>query len=62
MLETARVRATIHYRDLMAARKEMLQQGQPVTPSLCAALVNAEIALNEVHKKLAEHQSTHCGG
>ena len=62
MLETARVKATIRYRDLMAARKEMLQQGQPVTPSLCAALVKAEIALNEIYKGLAAHQSTHGGG
>lgn len=46
----------------MAARKEMLQGGQPVTPSLCAALVKAEITLNEIHKKLAEHLSMHGGG
>jgi hypothetical protein len=62
MLETARVKATIHYRDLMWARKEMLQQGQPVTPALWAAIVKAEIALNEIHKKLAEHQSGHGDG
>jgi hypothetical protein len=61
-LETARVRATIHYRDLMWARKEMLQQSQPATPPLCVALVKAEITLNEIHKKLAEHQSTQGGG
>jgi hypothetical protein len=61
MLETARVKATIHYRDLMWARKDMLQQGQPVTPSLCAALVKAEITLNELHRKLSEHQSKHGG-
>jgi hypothetical protein len=61
ILETARVKAAIHYRDLMGARKEMLQGGQPVTPSLCAALVKAEIALNEIHQKLAAHQSAHGG-
>ena len=59
MLETARAKATIHYRDLMAARKKMLQGGQPVTPSLCAALVKAEIALNEIHKKLEAHRRMH---
>jgi len=62
MLETTIAKATMHYRDLMAARKEMLQGGQPVTPSLCAALVKAEITLNEIHKKLAEHLSMHGGG
>jgi hypothetical protein len=60
VLEAARVTATMHYRDLMDARRDLLQEGHPVSPSLAAVLVRAEIAVNEVHKKLAEHRATVC--
>jgi hypothetical protein len=44
----------------MGARKDILQEGYPVSPSLAAALVRAEIAVNEACKKLAEHRASSC--
>jgi hypothetical protein len=56
-LEQTKTCTTIRYRDLVRARGHLLEDGVPVSPSLAAAIVKAEIALNAICKILTEHQA-----
>jgi len=58
-LVAAKIRAIRHYRDLMAARRSVLEEGCLISPLLGSAIVRAETALNDVLKKLNEHRFTH---
>ena len=49
----------MRYRDLLGARKDLLQEGRLVPPSLAAALAKTEIALSDLFKQVAEHHATH---
>ncbi len=58
-LEAARIVSIRHYKGLMAARRDVLQDGRPVSPTLAAALVRAETAVGEAIKAVDEHAATH---